>query len=120
MSLEVGGKQLDRAFNGRAWHGDEITKSLALVEGENFAELLENRRPALAGLDFLQHQRQGVGLHAASWTLAAGLSSEKLGDPQNFLNDTLAFADEMHHAAAERRPGVAHRVVIQRRVDLLR
>ena len=120
MSFEITGKEFDRAFDRRTRHGDQIAKSFAFVEGQNFAELFENRLAALALLHFLHHHRQGAGFHAAGGALTAGFSGEKFGDPENLFNDTGSLADQTNNAAAKAGAGVAHGVVIERRVDFLR
>jgi hypothetical protein len=80
MRLEILGKESERAFNGRTGHGDEIAKALTFVESEDFAELLEDRLPALALLNFLQQRRKGVGFHPASGALATGFDGKEFGD----------------------------------------
>jgi hypothetical protein len=54
MSLKIGWEKFERAFNGRAGHGDEITKAFAFVKSEDFSELLEDRLAALPLLNLLQ------------------------------------------------------------------
>ena len=121
MRLEVGGKKLERAFDGRTGHGDEIAKSFAFVEGQNFAELFEDRRATLALLELSSTSASKVLVsmrQAGHWPQDSAVKNSEILN--NFFDDALAFADEMHDAAAERRAGFAHGVVVQRRVDLVR
>jgi len=57
MSFEIAGEEFDGAFNGRAGHVDQVTKTFAFVEGQNLAKLLKNRLTALPLLHFLHHHR---------------------------------------------------------------
>ena len=120
MGFEIGREEFERAFDRWTGHGDQIAKTFAFVERENLAELFEDRLAALASLNFFHHQRQGVGFHAARRTLAAGFRGEKVGDAQHLFDYAGAFADKLHDAAAESGAGVAHGVMIERRVDLFR
>ena len=64
VGFEVSGEKFERAFYGRAGHGDKVAEALAFVEGENLAELFEDRLTALARLpDVL-----GVNCFAGSGT----------------------------------------------------
>ena len=77
VRFEVAGEKFERAFNGRAGHGNEVAKTFALVERENLAELFENRLSALTGLNFFNQRGQRIGFHPASRALAAGFCREK-------------------------------------------
>jgi hypothetical protein len=57
VGFEVGWEKFEGAFDGRAGHGDEIAKTFAFVESENFAELVEDWRSALPRLNFFQQRR---------------------------------------------------------------
>ena len=119
MRFEVGGEELERAFDGRTGHGDEIAKSFALVERENFAELLEDGRASLTLLNFFQQRRKGVGFHPAGGALAARFDGEKFGDFQHLFYDASSFTDQAHDTAAQSRAGVAHGIMIQGCIDLV-
>src|SRR5262245_10223169 len=54
VRFEVSGEELERAFNGRTGHGNEIAEALIFVESEDLAELVEDRLAALPLLHFLQ------------------------------------------------------------------
>src|SRR4030095_2832837 len=101
VGQEIVGKKFECAFNGRTGHSDEIAKAFTFVKSENFSELLENRLAALPLLNFFQQRRESIGFHPASGALAAGFHSEKLRNPQNFLNNATSFRDKMNDAATE-------------------
>src|SRR4029077_4082833 len=119
MRFEVGGKELECAFDWRTGHGNEIAKTFTLVKREDFAELLEDRSASLALLNLFQQCRKGVGFHPASRALAARFDGEEFGDFQHLFYDASSFADQAHDTAAQSRACVAHGVVIQGRIDLV-
>ena len=80
VGFEVGWEKFEGAFDGRAGHGDEIAKTFAFVESENFTELVEDWRSALPRLNFFQQRRQRIRFHPARGALAAGLRSKELRD----------------------------------------
>src|SRR5690606_10455678 len=91
MRFEVGGEELERALDGRTRHGDQVAEAFSLIESEDLAELFENRRAALSGLDFLDHHRQSVGFHAAGGTLAARFGGEEVGNFDELFDDAAAL-----------------------------
>jgi hypothetical protein len=80
VGFEVGWEKFESTFDGRAGHGDEIAKTFALVESENFAELVEDWRTALPRLNFFQQGRQRIRFHPARGALAAGLRGKEFRD----------------------------------------
>ena len=102
MSLKIGREKLERAFNGRAGHGDEITKTFAFVKSEDLSKLHEDRLAALALLNFLQQRCQGVRFHSASRALAAGFRSKELRNFQDLLDDATPLGNETNDAATQR------------------
>ena len=69
VGLEVGGEKFYRALDWRAGHRDQVAKSLAFVEREDFAELLEHEHATLAGLNFFQHHCKAAGFHSTGGAL---------------------------------------------------
>ena len=81
MRFEVTGEKFQRALDRRPRHGNEIAKPFTLVESQDLAELLQDRRAALTLLNLFHEHGQRVCFHTAGGTLAAGLGREKVRDP---------------------------------------
>jgi hypothetical protein len=99
MGFEVGGKKLERAFNGWARHRDQIAKAFVFVEGEDFAKLFEDWGAALPCLNFFQQSSQRARFHPAGGTLAAGFRREEFRDLNHFFNNAGAFCHQPNDAA---------------------
>ena len=80
MGFEIAGKELERALDGRAGHGDEIAETFTFVKGEHLAELLEDRLAALPLLNFFQQGRERIRFHSTGGALTAGFDGKELGN----------------------------------------
>ncbi len=118
MGFEIVWEEFERAFDRRTGHGDQITEAFTFVESEDFAELVENRLATLAGLDLFDHHRQRVRFHATGGALTARFHRKKVGNLDELFNDAGILGHQFYNAAPQCRASLAHRVMIQRCVDL--
>ena len=119
VRFEVCWKKFECALDRWTRHGDQVTEAFTFIEGQDFAELVENRLAALASLDFLDHHRQGVCFHAAGGALTARFHRKKVGNLNELFDDAGILGHQFYNAAPQSRASVTHRVMIQRCVDLL-